>query len=412
MSGSPADSWSLIDGPPPGGRSPPARPGAFLLLALGGGMALLGAALLALSLALVSPSAPPPPTSASPTPALPAGFQAGERPGTQGVRLPDGGWVELAWVPWGAGDDRAHGFYLGRQEVSRAQLRAFRAARQGRPAPDPQGDDALPATDVSWEEADAFCAWAGLRLPTLAEWRRAAARAASRVEDGPQGCLALSDGAQEWLRDAVASAPWTPLGGLQVPAPQRAVNVRFVAGGTGQRPVWTAPTGALQEGASSPQVGFRVAGPEPAARWHLLACGFTPLEAERSTRGPVRDFPRLLAEGGPRVELDLERLGLRFQEQGPGQLPGAAGRVPGDFFALQATTRLALAAGRWRLVVQADDGVRVWIDEQLVADAWIQDEKCVICPLELAAPRSVTVRVEQVELLGWARLEAWFERLE
>jgi formylglycine-generating enzyme required for sulfatase activity len=71
-------------------------------------------------------------------------------------------------------------FLIGRWPVVNAHVRAFVEAT-GRPVgpalaarlADPQLAD-HPATDVTFADAVAFCAWAGARLPTGAEWAAAA----------------------------------------------------------------------------------------------------------------------------------------------------------------------------------------------------------------------------------------------
>ena len=71
-------------------------------------------------------------------------------------------------------------FYVDKFEVTLARYAAFLKVTGNVRAPEdwPEGDIArignLPVVGVDWHDADAYCRWAGKRLPTDAEWERAA----------------------------------------------------------------------------------------------------------------------------------------------------------------------------------------------------------------------------------------------
>ena len=71
-------------------------------------------------------------------------------------------------------------FYIDRHELTTARYARFLAATGSAHPPEgwerlEQGAGAeLPVVGVDWEDAAAYCAWAGRRLPTEAEWEKAA----------------------------------------------------------------------------------------------------------------------------------------------------------------------------------------------------------------------------------------------
>ena len=87
--------------------------------------------------------------------------------------------------PWFEDEQPAHtvtlkDYFMDQYEVTNAAYQKFAQAAQHRPPPYWSGTqyteemDRYPVVMVSWLDAQAYCQWAGKRLPTEAEWEKSA----------------------------------------------------------------------------------------------------------------------------------------------------------------------------------------------------------------------------------------------
>jgi formylglycine-generating enzyme required for sulfatase activity len=231
-------------------------------------------------------------------------------------------------------------FRLARTPVSNSQFRAFVEAtgRQSPGHPAPPGEDAVPVTYVDLEGARAFCAWAGVRLPTEAEWEAAARGGDDRLwpwgDEPPdsshavfaagigspqaagglpcggsaQGVLDLAGNVLEWVASPYRAYP------VEEGAPQQSGEPNVVRGGSfvdGANELRCSFRQPMLPGTRDHYIGFRVAAtdlePQLELEWTEIPGGEVAIGRDPvAFGGPARadELPRHVIEL-PAFELSL-----------------------------------------------------------------------------------------------------------
>jgi sulfatase modifying factor 1 len=225
-----------------------------------------------------SPTAPPPaPKNAESPPTTPSTIVS--KDGVPMVLIPAGEFLMGSEV---SGEGPPHrisldAFYIDRYEVTNAQYQRFVDAtghRTPQHEVDPRYDlwaggtfppefKTQPVVNVDWHDAAAYCEWAGKRLPTEAEWEKAARGTDGRIY------------------------PW----GNDPPSPARLNFARRWEGPQTLRPV-----GSFEQG-RSPYGAYDMAGNvwEWVSDWYGV--GYYQVTQERNPRGPGGGSAKVLRGG-------------------------------------------------------------------------------------------------------------------
>ena len=87
-----------------------------------------------------------------------------------------------------------------------------------------------------------------------------------------------------------------------------------------------------------------------------------------------------------------------------------AASIPADDFSARWTRSLGFSAGVHRFYVRSDDGVRVWLDGELIVDQWHDASNVTYSAERTLSAGTHAVRVEYYENRGDAQIQLWWER--
>lgn len=108
--------------------------------------------------------------------------------------------------------------------------------------------------------------------------------------------------------------------------------------------------------------------------------------------------------GAPALVRNDAELAFRWGAGAPA--PG----LPADYFAARWTRTVTFVAGTYRFYASSDDGVRVWVDGDLIIDQWHDASGTLYAVDRTLAAGPHALRVEYYEALGDAVLRFWWDR--
>lgn len=152
----------------------------------------------------------------------------------------------------------------------------------------------------------------------------------------------------------------------------------------------------------------------PSNAWQLV---FFPWASGSDPCQNLDDW-RKCATGQWARPVTAEKLDFIFPLSGPegyvSDLP-KAGLFGRDRYGLIGVRKLPLSPGRWKMIVEADDGVRVWADGKLIVNAWLHPQVGTFTGTliqDQPSEKEVVICVEYFQNYGGANLRFSLEREE
>ncbi len=137
--------------------------------------------------------------------------------------------------------------------------------------------------------------------------------------------------------------------------------------------------------------------------WVKIKVGFTGSTVNGTWKGEYFDNPSL--KGKPKVTRNDALINFDWKRTSP------ASGIPADDFSARWTGKVELDAATYRFHVTVDDGARLYVDDQLVLDAW-KDGSARELTADVSLTKSThTIRLEYYEHAYDARVQLAWEKL-
>ena len=117
-------------------------------------------------------------------------------------------------------------------------------------------------------------------------------------------------------------------------------------------------------------------------------------------------FNNTALSGAPKGSETVAEINFNWGEGGPGHGAGT------DRFSVRYRGTATFAAGFYTFHVRSDDGIRLWVDEQLVLDRWVMRSVMQDDLILYLAQGIHPVRLEYFEEGGLAEVKLWWEKRE
>ena len=136
--------------------------------------------------------------------------------------------------------------------------------------------------------------------------------------------------------------------------------------------------------------------------WVQITIGLTPTPVIASWRGEY--YTNRDLSGAPIVVRDDADVNFSWGVLSP------VTTLPADGFSARWTRRLNFSAGTYRFNVRSDDGVRVWLDNDVIIDQWHDAGSTIYSADRTLSAGTHSLRVEYYESKGTAQIQFWWER--